>query len=154
MEKNCEKCGKKLALKNWEKKNRVKTIRRRFCGSHCANRSRGVDPEATRYVKVRRNGKLISEHRYVMEQHLGRKLSPREMVHHKNGDKTDNRIENLEIMNARDHAVLHNQKHPIEKRCVICKGIYRPEATKRARQQTCGRGCMSQLLSLRNRERR
>jgi hypothetical protein len=46
--------------------------------------------------------------RIVMRDELGRELRPGEEVHHRNGDRTDDRRENLEALTRREHA----QRHP------------------------------------------
>lgn len=66
------------------------------------------------YKFIRKNNKYIAEHRYIAETMLGRKLRTGEIVHHINGDKKDNRPENLIICSSRnEHNTIHWQAFEI-----------------------------------------
>lgn len=53
------------------------------------------------------NGVKIDVHRFVMEQYLGRKLKRDEVVHHKDGDRANNYLSNLQLMSLSNHGKLH-----------------------------------------------
>jgi hypothetical protein len=60
------------------------------------------------YLYVSREGKKIAEHRLIVEQQEGRKLTSDEVVHHVNRDKSDNRPENLVVVTRAEHRRLHS----------------------------------------------
>ena len=59
-------------------------------------------------AKLTKHGRRVYVHRKVMEDYLGWKLKPNEVIHHINHNKTDNRIENLQILTRSEHIKIHN----------------------------------------------
>lgn len=95
--------------------------------------------------KYYRKEKYIQEHRLVMEAHLGRYLLPTEVVHHKNDQRSDNRIENLELFDT-------NAKHLSETLAGKCPkwtplGLARIRASKILLSYQESRKCSFQQLA-------
>ena len=70
----------------------------------------GITTDGYIWIRVEGNGyhhNQVKLHRYLMEIKLGRKLLDTEIVHHINGNKFDNRIENLTIVSRTEHNKIH-----------------------------------------------
>ena len=129
---------------------------RRYCSRRCRGLSENPRKSETkaRYRQIHTpDGRRMLEHRYVMEQAIGRPLTRDEQVHHINHNRLDNRIENLELVTSAEHGLRHTV-HPTTKVCAACGSAFTPHKTKRVRAQTCGPDCRAQLLRLRAAERR
>lgn len=109
--------GVRCAAKKW-KLSSNKGVKRTFTPEWCMNISiakklsfkntcAGVDvsKEYPRITKGAHKGKMI--HRLVMEKFIGRELFSHEVVHHIDGDKSNNSIDNLALMTTSAHARLH-----------------------------------------------
>ena len=63
------------------------------------------DPLFPMAIHQKHGGGEMAEHRLIMARHLGRMLTRQEHVHHINGDKKDNRLENLELVSPANHSL-------------------------------------------------
>jgi hypothetical protein len=65
--------------------------------------------KGTSYRSIYVNGRQMFEHRAVMEVHLGRKLTRKEIIHHIDGNGLNNTIDNLELMTQSTHIDRHRR---------------------------------------------
>lgn len=125
---NCSCCGKDIG---YVKPSRIAKNPNRVCMSCHKSKTKGISKHGGGYVLVTvvpgRNGKRVLEHRLVMERHLGRKLSNKEVVHHINENKLDNRIENLMLF---DSAGQHTSKAHRVPTCPQADEWRKPRPTK------------------------
>lgn len=80
---------------------------RRGRGSNRYNGGVSFNRAQNRWVICCRDGTLILFSRGVMAAEMGRLLTAHEIVHHRNGDTTDDRPENLQVMTRAEHIRLH-----------------------------------------------
>ncbi len=116
----CEYCGKEMRKPNTRVNHQYRfcSVRCRAVVTHKGKRSKnwkgGRKIDGNGYVLLFRphrfgsdyNG-YVTEHRLVMSLKTGRFLTPQEVVHHINGDRADNSIENLQLMSRGEHNSIH-----------------------------------------------
>ena len=71
--------------------------------------------------------KYCYEYKLIMEKYLKRYLKKGEIVHHKNGDVTDNRIKNLQVMTQSEHIKIHRLNILTENKLKVHRTLKRNE---------------------------
>lgn len=119
-------------------------------------------PEGSGYFKVRIDGKQVREHVAVAERALGKKLPPRALVHHADGDRGNNANRNLVICpNDAYHLLLHRRMRALAVcgnanwlKCWVCKEYGAPESVIVNGKNTHHRACINEWQNRAARARR
>lgn len=112
--KTCEICSREFETSKQSVKYCSKSCAAHGCKKGPKVGHRGINSSG--YVVITQpDGSRALEHRLVWEATHG-PIPPRHVIHHINRDRTDNRLENLQLLSAGEHSTLHNredQKQPI-----------------------------------------
>jgi len=104
------------------------------------------------YIKNR----YVFEYRLLVEQSMGRLLKPWEQVHHKNGNKLDDRLENLEILDTKTHRDFHSnlRKGKPNFKCSKCDKKFHRQPCMGNRNTSgtifCSRDCYRKFVKTKN----
>ncbi len=160
----CKNCGKSFNVRPIDVKKGAK-----YCSRTCYLEAVRKSPKPFHLRKFKRSDgymsvwdgdKYVLEHRKIIENHLGRTLTSKEQVHHINKDRSDNRLENFQLMLINDHSSLH---HPgrdnstwITVNCLYCGKEFdrRIKEHNRHPHPFCSRDCYikgTHLIPRRNR---
>ena len=86
--------------------------KQKYCSKACYDHARQSTMHA-RYHKTRVNGQQMNVARYLLEQMIGRPLKHDEFAHHVNGNKLDDRLDNVELVTPKQHSRIHNLGRPL-----------------------------------------
>lgn len=115
----CSHCGKSYKTRASRKQTKRNFCSRKcqhsfFIGNNAPAYKTGRKITEAGYVLIlkpghprRVGGSYVYEHILVMEKHLGRFLEKNEVVHHINGVKVDNRVDNLQVVSPQEHRKIH-----------------------------------------------
>jgi hypothetical protein len=94
------------------------------------------------HPKANKN-KYVLYHRVLVENSIGRLLTNDEIVHHIDEDKTNNDLDNLQILSRKDHAKLHAKigRAYVQLQCVHCGIIFEREKRNVKGKGLCSRSC-------------
>ena len=115
----CEECGKPMIVPRHD----ISRGKGKFCSRSCMGKAQSKDRSGSGssswiggrvvingYVHVREGKWYVREHRKIIEEAMGQPLRSDELVHHVNGNKTDNDPDNLTVMDWASHQAFHRSQ--------------------------------------------